>query len=95
MRVGDKKLIGRVIGSVMILATCAALVILLLLQRHEAVRLQAERELGLMEVSEWRRAQAERARLLRLQIPPRELERLREEHAAVVRLKAELDSLSR
>jgi hypothetical protein len=62
---------------------------------QERVLLRAERDLGKLEMRDWDRLRAENARLRGSQISAAELQRLRADHAALPRLRAELDALSR
>jgi hypothetical protein len=64
-------------------------------QWKEAVVLRTERDLGRFEMRDWARLRAENARLRESQISAAELETLRADHAALPRLRAELDALSR
>lgn len=66
----------------------------LLSQWRESLQLRAEREFGRFEVAEWERLRAENLRLRQNWISPADLAALRADHAAVVRLRAELDALS-
>ena len=63
-------------------------------QWQEAVLLRAERDLGQFEMRELQRLRAENTRLRASQIPATELEALRADHAALSRLRVELDALS-
>ena len=65
------------------------------LQRAETLQLRAERELGRMEVRDADRLRSENRRLRKTQLPPGELEALRADHAALIRLRAELEALHR
>src|SRR5436309_2826958 len=67
----------------------------LLSQWEESVRLRMERELAQWETREAERLRAANARLRARQISPAELQSLRADHAALPRLRAELDALAR
>jgi hypothetical protein len=67
----------------------------LFVQWEETVRLRAERELGLMELRDAEKLRLQNRRLREVQIAPVELDALRADHAALMRLRAELDTLSR
>ena len=63
-------------------------------QRQEALLLRAERDVGHFEMRELQHLRAENARLRESEIPAAELEVLRSDHAALPRLRAELDALA-
>jgi hypothetical protein len=65
----------------------------LISQRQQASLLRVEREAVRLELSELERLGAENLRLRALQIPARELEVLRADHAALPRLRAEFEAL--
>lgn len=62
-------------------------------QARETLRLRAELEVARLEAAESESLRAENQRLRAKQIPAAELEALRADHAAVLRLRAELESL--
>jgi hypothetical protein len=62
---------------------------------QETLTLRSELELARMETAEWERLKAENQRLREKQIPPADLERLRADHAALPRLRAELEALKK
>jgi hypothetical protein len=62
---------------------------------QETLTLRSELELARMETAEWERLKAENQRLREKQIPPAELERLRADHVALPRLRAELEALKK
>ena len=64
-------------------------------QRQQAALLRIERDAVRIELSELERLRAENVRLRALQIPAADLEILRADHAALPRLRAELEALSR
>ena len=66
----------------------------LYLQWNENVHLRTQRELGLMELDDTNRLKAENRRLREFQLSAADLERLRADHAALVRLRAEFESLA-
>ena len=65
------------------------------MQRHEAAVLNAERELALMELRESERLRAANEKLRAARVSPEEVQALRADRAALSRLQAELDTLSR
>ena len=65
----------------------------LLLQRQSGAALRAELEMLKEESRERTRLRDENARLVSQQIPAAELERLRADHAALVRLRGEIEEL--
>jgi Tfp pilus assembly protein PilN len=64
-------------------------------QRAKTMRLRAELEQAQANAAELSRLQAENQRLRQKQVAPSELSRLREDHAAMGRLRAELESLQK
>ncbi|HVS54321.1 MAG TPA: hypothetical protein VHD62_18340 [Opitutaceae bacterium] len=64
------------------------------LQREQAVALRAELALARAEQKDATALRAEHARLMAAQVPETELARLRDDHAAVVRLHGEIDTLT-
>jgi hypothetical protein len=64
-------------------------------QWRESVRLRTETEQARTAQAEWRQLQAEHTRLRAAQIPATELEQLRADHAALPRLRAELEALKK
>lgn len=64
-------------------------------QRHERAILRAKLEHARLEAGEWERLRAENERLRARQISAAELERLRADHAALPRLRAELETARR
>ena len=67
----------------------------LLKQRAETMELRAARELGRMDVRQAETLRAENQKLRAAQLSSTELDELRADRAALVRLRAELDMLSR
>lgn len=80
---------------VTLLALVAASGAVYALQRERTVQLRAELVQAQSNAVELSRLQAENQRLRQKQISPAELVRLREDRAAVVRLRAELDALQK
>jgi len=78
---------------VALLAVAGVAAAALLSQRQEAALLRAELELARLEAADQARLAAENDRLRAQQVSPAALERLRADHAAVVRLRAELEAL--
>lgn len=64
-------------------------------QRHEQTILRARLEHARLEASELERLRAANERLRAQEIPVAELERLRADHAALPRLRAELEAARR
>jgi hypothetical protein len=64
-------------------------------QREELHALQAKAEALRWEATQLEHLRTQNERLRSLQIPPEESERLRAEHAAVLRLRAEVEELKR
>jgi uncharacterized protein HemX len=65
------------------------------LQREKTEQLRAALTQAQSNATELSRLQAENQRLRQKQVSPAELARLREDHAAVVRLRAELEALQK
>lgn len=65
------------------------------LQREKTEQLRAALTQAQSNATELSRLQAENRRLRQKQVSPTELARLREDHAAVVRLRAELEALQK
>lgn len=83
----------RLLGLSVLLATVAGGAIVLWMQRQETALLQSQVELAKFETRDLHQLRAENARWRKQQISTAELERLRADHAAIVRLKAELEAL--
>ena len=64
-------------------------------QWRDTVSLRTKLELAHMQKTEWRRLQAENERLRAQQISATELEHLLADHAALPRLRAELEALQK
>jgi len=64
-------------------------------QWQETMALRVELELARVEAGEWERLRAENQRLRSQQISAAELEVLRADHAALPRLRAEIEALKR
>lgn len=64
-------------------------------QRREAARLREQTEQARVEVRELERLRAENNRLRAEQVPAAELERLRADHAALPRLRADVEAAAR
>jgi hypothetical protein len=62
-------------------------------QRHQSMELRGALERAKSEAAELGRLREENRRLRAQQIPPAELARLRSDHAALPRLRAELEAL--
>jgi hypothetical protein len=62
---------------------------------QETMLLRGQLELARLEAGELQRFRAENERLRGLQLPAAKLEALRSDHAAVVRLRTELEGLKR
>jgi Tfp pilus assembly protein PilN len=69
--------------------------VMLLRQHEQTLLLRAKLELARAEAEELRRLRGEKARLLQRQIPVAELEALRADHAALARLRAELEAINK
>src|SRR3989442_17484 len=85
------------ISSLGFIAVIAALAVAgsfgLVRQRQKAIALRNEIELARIEGCELVRLRAENQRLREKQIPPADLERLRADHAALPRLRSEMEAL--
>ena len=81
------------VATVVIIA--ASSVAAVLAQRQKAALLRVERETVRMELGEVERLRAENLRLRGLQIPAEKLEQMRADHAALPRLRAELEAMQR
>jgi Tfp pilus assembly protein PilO len=87
---------ARHIGFLVVLAVViAGAAWLLTSQRQQATQLRVERDTLRFELSEQARLRAENERLRALQIPAADLEHMRADHAALPRLRAELEALQR
>lgn len=64
-------------------------------QWQQTMTLRSELKLAELDVSELASVRAENRRLREKQIPPQELAKLRADHAALPRLRAELESLTK
>jgi hypothetical protein len=81
---------------VVTLAVVASVTGALLLRQHqEAILIGAELDRAKMQRDDLARLQAENQRLRGRQIPEAELARLRADHAALLRLRAELENLKK
>lgn len=67
----------------------------LAIQRRQSMELRIVLERAKSDADEFARLRDENRRLRAQQIPPAELERLRSDHAALPRLRAELEALQR
>jgi hypothetical protein len=84
---------GRIATWSALLAMVVVGAVVLALQRQETVVLRSEIALLRDQERELAQAQAENARLKAQQISAVELERLRADHTALVRLRAEIEAL--
>ena len=82
-----------ILGLSVLLATFAGGAIVLWMQRQETTLLQSQVELAKFETRDVQQLRDENARWRKQQMSAAELERLRADHAAIVRLKAELEAL--
>lgn len=86
--------LGKHVGFVVIvIAIAMAEGGVLMSQRQQATLLRVERDTVRLELSELERLRTENLRLRAWQIPERELEALRADHAALPRLRAEFEAL--
>lgn len=67
----------------------------LFIQRQETTRLEAERDLARFRQDDLAKLQAENQKLQARQVPAAELAALRADHAALLRLRAELEALKK
>jgi len=84
---------GRILS--LLLALCLVVGASIMWQRQQTVQLRDELEQTRMEASELMRLREENRRWREKQIPTAELEALRADHAALPRLRAELEALSK
>ena len=86
----------RPIGFILVLGTVLiASVLGLVRQRNETTALRRELEAARTQAGELAQLQAENQRLREKQISPAELEVLRADHAALPRLRSELEALKK